>query len=131
MSHPERPAGEDMLTDGERANAPMDCNPPRVYADPVPSKNIGTVKLKIDKDEKPTNAPENAKEWHLCISIEGLLTYSDRRLSHLFTDSGKQRPGAIVRQWLKLQLAQGKRVLPFGKECEGFSYQTGCPGHSL
>jgi len=27
------------------------------------------------------------------------------------------------------ELASGRRVLPVGKPCEGWSYETGCPGH--
>jgi hypothetical protein len=27
------------------------------------------------------------------------------------------------------ELAKGHRVIPVGDACEGFSYQTGCPGH--
>ena len=34
-----------------------------------------------------------------------------------------------MRDWLKLQLLQGKRVLPMGEKCEGWSDITGCPGH--
>lgn len=33
--------------------------------------------------------------------------------------------------WLKLQLAYGKRVLPIGEKCEGWSDITGCPGHRI
>lgn len=36
--------------------------------------------------------------------------------------------GKECRDWLKVQLAQGKRVLPMGN-CKGFNFQTGCPGH--
>lgn len=47
----------------------------------------------------------------------------------MFTEDGEMKSGKYVRDWLKLQLAQGKRVLPMSKDCEGFSYQDGCPGH--
>jgi hypothetical protein len=49
----------------------------------------------------------------------------------LFTDDGVKKPGKVVRDWLKLKLAQGKRVLPMGQACDGFSYLTGCPGHPV
>lgn len=65
---------------------------------------------------------------HMSINIEGVLRYDDNYLSKLFTDDGENKPGHVVRDWLKLQLALGKRVLPMG-DCEGFDYQTGCPGH--
>ena len=77
-------------------------------------------------------SPEPAKQFHFCIDIEGVLKRSNRELSKLFTDKGRPQPGPLVRQWLKLQLAQGKQVLPLSDQpCEGFSYQTGCPGHNL
>lgn len=67
---------------------------------------------------------------HMCIDIAGVLRWPDRDLAKLFTDDGIKRPGSYVRDWLKLQLALGKRVLPFSDcPCEGFSYETGCPGH--
>jgi hypothetical protein len=69
---------------------------------------------------------------HVCVDIEGVLRCSDKQLSKLFIeDDGSHRPGRYVRDWLRMQLAQGKRVLPAGKPCEGFSYQTGCPGHPV
>ena len=71
-----------------------------------------------------------SKTVHMCVDIEGVLRWSDRELAKLFTaDNGATMRGHYVRDWLKLQLAQGKRVLPMGKPCEGFSYETGCPGH--
>ncbi len=66
---------------------------------------------------------------HMCVDIEGVLRWSNTKLSRLFTDDGIQRPGRTVRDWLKLQLAQGKRVLPIGEKCQGWSDVTGCPGH--
>lgn len=67
---------------------------------------------------------------HMCICIAGVLRYPDSKLQKLFTDNGTHRPGKIVRKWLELQLSEGKRVLPMG-ECEGFDFQTGCPGHPI
>lgn len=67
---------------------------------------------------------------HMCVSIEGVLCWPTQKLNKLFTnDDGTKPRGSQARDWLKLQLAQGKKVLPMGKACEGFSYQTGCPGH--
>lgn len=69
---------------------------------------------------------------HMCVDISGVLRWPDKDLAKLFKeDDGTHRSGAYVRDWLKLQLAQGKKVLPMGKPCEGFSYQTGCPGHPV
>jgi len=29
------------------------------------------------------------------------------------------------------ELAQGHKVIPVGKPCDGFDYKTGCPGHKI
>ncbi len=69
---------------------------------------------------------------HMCVDIAGVLRWPDNKLKGMFTHDNGQRPktGREVRDFLKLQLAMGKRVLPMGK-CEGFDYQTGCPGHEV
>lgn len=66
---------------------------------------------------------------HMCIDIQGVLRRSDKDLQALFHEDGIKRTGKYVRDWLKLQLAKGKRVLPMGERCEGFDDVTGCPGH--
>ncbi len=68
---------------------------------------------------------------HMCVDIEGVLRWPDRKLGKLFTVEGAPQKGSVVRDWLKLQLAQGKRVLPIGTACEGFNFQDGCPGHPV
>src|SRR5512143_2109675 len=79
----------------------------------------------------PTAGSTTRRTIHLCVDIEGVMPWPDEDLANLFTDDGVKRPGKYVRDWLKLQLAQGKRVLPIGKPCEGFSYTNGCPGHPV
>ncbi len=70
------------------------------------------------------------KTCHISVNIEGVLRWSDHDLIHLFiTEDGEHRPAREIREWLKLQIAKGRRVLPFGEPCEGWNYQTGCPGH--
>jgi hypothetical protein len=64
---------------------------------------------------------------HMCVDIAGILRQSDKMLGNLFTDEGVHRRGKEVREWLKLQLAQGKRVLPMGKACEGFRLSDRLP----
>jgi hypothetical protein len=65
---------------------------------------------------------------HMCQSIEGALqnwTREDwRRVAKL-----NNAPTAYVKDQFRLWLREGKRVLPIGGQCEGFSFQTGCPGH--
>ena len=67
---------------------------------------------------------------HMCVDIEGVLRWPDKDLRRLFTTDGQhEKSGRLVRDWLKLQLLQGKRVLPMGEKCEGWSDVDGCPGH--
>ena len=70
-----------------------------------------------------------SKTFHMCVDIEGVMKWPNKELSKLFSEDGQRKPGKYVRDWLKLQLLQGKKVLPMGDLCEGFSYVTGCPGH--
>jgi len=71
-----------------------------------------------------------SRNIHMCANIEGLLKRSDSFLGKLFNDDGKQVSGKRVREWLKQQLAEGKRVIPCGT-CDNFDYQTGCRGHEV
>jgi hypothetical protein len=67
---------------------------------------------------------------HCCIDIRGMLKWSKPKLRGAFRDaSGRPLTADEVREHLFDCLAEGKKVLPLGEECEGFSYQTGCPGH--
>ena len=67
---------------------------------------------------------------HMCVDIEGVLRWPDKDLRRLFTtECTHEKSGKVVRDWLKLQLLQGKRVLPMGEKCEGWSDVDGCPGH--
>lgn len=68
---------------------------------------------------------------HMCIDLRGVL----RNFNHhewrksCTREDGTFLTSAEVRDHFLEQLAMGRRVVPFGKPCEGFSYQTGCPGH--
>lgn len=67
---------------------------------------------------------------HMCIDISGVLRWPNAKLQKLFYDKdGTPRSGAYVRDYLRLELAKGRRVLPMGTECDNFDYQTGCKGH--
>lgn len=39
--------------------------------------------------------------------------------------------GAAVKEKFRIWDFEGKRVIPIGEPCEGFSYQDGCPGHEI
>lgn len=67
---------------------------------------------------------------HTCVSIKGVLRWPDEDLVNMFSDeNGHRQPARMVRDFLKLELLKGRRVLPMGEPCEGWSYETGCPGH--
>lgn len=66
----------------------------------------------------------------MCMSIEGCLRNHKGRKIKIFDDeNGIQTSDKEARKYLAECLAKGWRVIPFGEPCEGFSYQTGCPGH--
>lgn len=69
---------------------------------------------------------------HMCIDIRGLMSKAKSQLRNLIRDENQEylAPDAA---WHALadELAKGRRVLPFGAPCEGFSYETGCPGHEV
>lgn len=96
------------------------------------SDDSSVVRLPVS-DSAGTDAPAPVRRTrhHMCVDIAGVLRWPDKMLSNLFTDEGEKRSGKVVRDWLKLQLAQGKRVLPMGERCEGFSDIDGCPGHEI
>lgn len=70
---------------------------------------------------------------HMQIDIAGCLrNHTDRQLGRMFHgEDGSTMTGPQVRDWLRLQLAHGKRLLPCADNCEGFDFQTGCPGHDV
>jgi hypothetical protein len=67
---------------------------------------------------------------HTCLDIRGALAWPKARLKGLLRhDDGREASSEEVHEWLCDQLAAGKRVLPMGEPCDGFSFETGCPGH--
>ncbi len=68
---------------------------------------------------------------HLCVDIRGLLRKSDRELKGwIKDDSGRIVTPSEARELLLDEIAKGRKVLPGSyPPCEGFSYETGCPGH--
>jgi hypothetical protein len=59
-----------------------------------------------------------------------MLRWPDKRLAGLMTfENGVPMTGRQVRDSLKIAKLSGWKVIPVGDKCEGFSYETGCPGH--
>lgn len=67
---------------------------------------------------------------HMCLSVRGALNWPKRKL-RIFTNpaTGRTANSDDVRQWLMDHLAEGHEVIPLAKDCEGFDFKTGCPGH--
>ena len=76
---------------------------------------------------------------HSCLSVEGWLsravraTKAERKRITLGMTDDAGRPLTFEQAYEAMlqELAQGHRMLPVGKACEGFSYETGCPGHEI
>jgi len=71
------------------------------------------------------------KTVHICLDIRGFL--KSHMLSGEFDgmfrdDDGRKLTADEAKDMLLDQLVLGRKVLPYG-QCEGFSYETGCPGH--
>lgn len=73
------------------------------------------------------------KRIHMCLDIRGALRWGKTRLRGLFTDdTGRPLSAEEAQEHLYDCLAKGWRVLPLtGTPCNGFSYETGCPGHPV
>lgn len=72
-----------------------------------------------------------SKTFHLSLDVRGLLGWPDAELRRLICgDDCKPASGFEARSWLLDHLRGGRRVLPIGEPCDGFSYETGCPGHT-
>lgn len=73
------------------------------------------------------------KRIHVVVDIAEAVQWSDDRLKTLlcYRGTGRALTGHEARRVLLDYLRQGKKFLPTGDDCEGFSYQTGCPGHEV
>ena len=70
---------------------------------------------------------------HLCLSVRGALRWDKRMMARQAKAArhadGRVLTGEELREHLMDELAQGHEVIPLGAPCEGFDYETGCPGH--
>lgn len=71
------------------------------------------------------------RHTHMCIDVRGALRNYKASLWRgvVSRENGTRMTANEAREWLMDQLAMGRKVIPFGKPCDGFSYETGCPGH--
>ena len=65
---------------------------------------------------------------HFCQSVDGALKNWDRRQWEQVAKHNGMTANA-VKERFRIWQFEGKRVIPIGEACEGFSYVDGCPGH--
>lgn len=74
---------------------------------------------------------EVGKRYHCCLSIEGAIKNAKDLKGCITLDNGQVLMTVKeIRDFMKFQLAMGRRVLPCG-DCDNFDYQTGCKGHEI
>jgi hypothetical protein len=67
---------------------------------------------------------------HICQSVTGALKNWDKKTwEAVGKDNGLT--GAQVKERFRIYEFEGKKVIPLHQECEGFSYESGCPGHEV
>jgi hypothetical protein len=65
---------------------------------------------------------------HVCQSVTGALkNWTARDWRHIANDNHMTVPQ--IKERFRIYEFEGKKVIPFGSACKGFSYETGCPGH--
>lgn len=67
---------------------------------------------------------------HICQSVEGALKNWTRKQWLAVAAENNMTPGQAKKQF-ELYRFEGKKVIPIGDPCEGFSYIDGCPGHQI
>ena len=68
--------------------------------------------------------------YHCCMSIEGAISNAKTLKGCITVDGYTLQTVKEIRDFMKGELAKGRRVLPMGK-CSNFCYQTGCKGHEI
>lgn len=71
-----------------------------------------------------------ARKIHVCQSVDGALKHWRKREWLSVARSNNVTIDAMKEKFRIMQF-EGKRVIPLGDPCDGFSYLTGCPGHEV
>ncbi len=66
--------------------------------------------------------------YHTCMSIEGAILNAKTLKGCITVDGHTLETVKEIRDFMKGELAKGRKVLPIGK-CSNFDYQMGCQGH--
>lgn len=67
---------------------------------------------------------------HICQSVEGALKNWKKSEWKSLAKSNNCTIDE-VKEYFWQCMREGKRVIPIGEPCEGFSFQDGCPGHEI
>jgi len=67
---------------------------------------------------------------HPSLSIEAALEHPEEWVDCFFVDGDLLATVGEVKEFLEEQLFWGYKYLPL-EDCEGFNYETGCPGHEV
>ena len=67
---------------------------------------------------------------HINLDIEGGIRNAKDLKGVITVDGRPLMAVEEIKEFLRYQLALGRRVLPMG-DCDNFDYQTGCKGHSI
>lgn len=65
---------------------------------------------------------------HVCQSVDGAIKNWGPREWKSLAQSNNMTIAAVKEQFRIMQF-EGKKVIPIGEPCDGFSYQDRCPGH--
>ena len=67
---------------------------------------------------------------HICQSVDGALSnWTMKEWKSVAKENNLTV--AELKDVFRKYKADGKRVIPLGEPCEGFSYWSGCPGHEV
>ena len=69
----------------------------------------------------------NNLSYHFSMDIRGALR--NKSFDGFKKNDGTKATNEEARMFLMDQLAQGREQIPLSKDCVGFCYVNGCPGH--
>lgn len=67
---------------------------------------------------------------HFCQSVSGALRNWSKKDWDM-NGAENNMSGAALKERFRIMEFEGKKVIPIGEPCEGFSYTDGCPGHEV
>ena len=75
-------------------------------------------------------ADGKTRRIHMCQSVPGALrNWNKAQWEGVARDN--KTTAVRIKEKFRIMEFEGVKVIPFGEPCEGFSYDTGCPGHEM